>query len=130
MPSRVWSHLCDYAAIDGSGKPMIIGEFDRIFAENLPVSHPIFFVIVKWEGTSQETFTRKIRITGTNRETIVESPLQTVVIQSGELSQGQHIAIDAFMMTAFKKYGEYSVELILDNIPVHILPLHISQLNR
>ena len=42
--------------------------------------------------------------------------------------EGSHITINAFMIAEFKKFGEYSVELILNDIPVHILPLTVSQI--
>ena len=42
MPSRVWSHLCDYATIDASGKATIVGEFDNIYVPGLPIQYPLF----------------------------------------------------------------------------------------
>jgi hypothetical protein len=127
MPSRVWSHICDYAAIDANGKAMIIGEFSGINAKSAPVQHPLFFVVIKWAGVDQETFIHRVRITDPNRNTIVESPPENVTIRGGEKGEGGHISIHAFMMTVFKKFGEYSVEILLDDLPVHIMPLFIRQ---
>ena len=127
MPSRVWSHICDYAAIDANGKAMIIGEFDRINAQSAPVQHLLFFVVIKWAGVDQETFTHRVRITDPNRNTVVEGQPHIVTIRGGEKGEGNHVSVEGFMMTVFKEFGEYSVEILLDDLPVHILPLYISQ---
>jgi len=127
MPSRVWSHLCDYAAIDGSGKPMIIGDFDNINVPNLPIQLPLFFVISKWVGYGGETFTHHIRIISPSGREISSSSQTNITIQPGPNDDGNHLNLDSFMMLQFDEFGEYVIEIVLDGNTVHILPLMVNQ---
>jgi hypothetical protein len=127
MPSRVWSHLCDYAAIDGSGKPLIIGDFDNINAPNLPIQLPLFFVISKWVGYGGETFTHQIRIISPSGREISSSTQVDITIQPGPNDDGNHLNLDSFMMLQFDEFGEYVIEIVLDGNTVHILPLMVNQ---
>ena len=110
MPSRVWSHLCDYAAIDARGKPTIIGEFDRVFSPSSPVLYPLFFVITKWSGSENETFTEQVKIVSPNKSQIAVGPLNTVTITRATEGIGNHVTVGMFMMVEFPKFGEYSIE--------------------
>lgn len=128
MPSRVWSHLCDYATIDASGKPTIIGEFDNINVLGLPAEHPLFFVISKWNGYSGETFTHRVRVISPSGQEIAGSRETSVVIQGPPNGEGNHINVDSFMMFPLQEFGEYAIEIILNGNPVHILPLRVNQI--
>ena len=128
MPARIWSHLCDYATIDGSGKPTIIGDFDNIHAPSLPIQMPIFFVISKWNGYEGETFSHSIRVISPSRLEVAGSPPVEVTVQAGPKGDGNHISLDSFMMLQFDEYGEYAIEILLDGNPVHILPLNVNQI--
>ena len=128
MPSRVWSHLCDYATIDGSGKPMIIGDFDNINVPNLPIQLPLFFVISKWVGYGGETFTHYIRIISPSGREISSSSPVNVTIQPGPNDDGNYLDLDSFMMLQFDEFGEYVIEIVLDGNTVHILPLVVNQI--
>lgn len=127
MPSRVWSHLCDYATIDASGKPTIIGDFDNINVPNLPIQFPLFFVVSKWNGYGGENFTHRIRIVSPGGQEISSSSEVNVAIQAGTNGDGNHINLDSFMMLQLHEFGEYAVEIVLNGEPVHILPLNVNQ---
>jgi hypothetical protein len=127
MPVRVWSHICDYAAIDASGKPTIVGEFDRIYAPAFPMRHPFFFVISKWSGSIGETFTHRVRVSSPNRQVLAESAETTITMRGEGESDSNHIAVDAFMMLEFPKSGEYSIDILINKLPVHVLRLAVSQ---
>ena len=128
MPSRVWSHLCDYAAIDGNGKPMIIGDFDNINVPNQPIQLPLYFVISKWVGYGGETFTHYIRIISPSGREISSSSPVNVTIQPGPNDDGNYLDLDSFMMLQFDEFGEYVIEIVLDGNTVHILPLVVNQI--
>ncbi len=127
MPSRVWSHLCDYAAIDASGKATIVGEFDNINVPNLPIQYPLFFVISKWNGYSEESFTHSVRVTSPSGQEIAASPETNVTIRGAANGEGNHINADSFMMLPFQEFGEYAIEIMLNGNPVHILRLNVNQ---
>lgn len=129
MPVRIWTHLCDYANIDANGKASIIGEFDRIFAQTMPVGHPIFFVISKWNGLGNETFNHRVRILSPSGREIAASQENHVTIPVTNNGEGNHITADAFLMIGFPEFGEYAVEILLNGNPVHILPLNITPMS-
>ena len=115
MPTRVWSHLCDYATVDASGKPLIIGEFDRINVRtNLPLRWPLLFVTSKWNGHTGEQFTYRVRITTPGGEELALGPEENVTI-GGEHGEGNHVSVGSFMMLEFGEFGEYLIELFVDN---------------
>lgn len=126
MPSRVWSHLCDYATIDGSGKPTILGDFDNINVPGLPIQFPLFFVISKWNGYSGESFTHRVRVIAPSGQEIATSSEVNISIQATANQEGNHINVDSFMMLRFYEFGEYAIEIMLDGNPVHILPLNVN----
>lgn len=128
MPSRVWSHLCDYATIDASGKPTIVGDFDRINARSLPIQFPLFFVISKWNGYSGEFFTHRVRVVSPSGQEVAGTEEVNVTIQSAGNGDGNHVNIDSFMMLHLQEFGEYAIEILLNGNPVHILPLTVDQI--
>src|SRR6185369_11668578 len=121
MPSRVWSHLCDYATVDSSGKPSIIGEFDHIFAQNLPSQHPLFFVISKWNGNNHEMFSHEVKLTSPSGREIARSARSHIIIAGTDNGDGNQITLDSFMMILIDEFGEYAIEIMIDENPVHIL---------
>lgn len=125
MPSRVWSHICDYAAIDANGKAMIVGEFDHIFTQSVPLKYPILYVSTKWNGNDKETFTHAVRITSPSSKQISMSKPVQITIRGNVQGMGNHINIDAFMLVDFPEFGEYAIEILLDGNPIHIMPLTI-----
>lgn len=127
MPSRVWSHLCDYATVDAGGKATIIGEFDRIFAPNVPIQHPLFFVISKWAGNDNESFSYQIRVISPSRKEVLKGPRSIIIVKGNGNSYGNHINIDSFMMINIEEFGEYAIEIIVNENPVHILPLVVAK---
>ncbi len=125
MPIRVWTHLCDYATVDVNGKASILGEFDRIFSQAVPANHPFFFVISKWNGMINESFSHQVIITSPTRQEIAVGSENRVVLRDTNNGGSNHITVDGFLMTNFPEYGEYAIEILLNGNPVHILPLHL-----
>ena len=128
MPSRVWSHLCDYATIDASGKPTIIGDFDRINARSLPIQFPLFFVISKWAGYGGEYFTHRVRVMAPSGQQVAVTEEVGVTIRAIGEDDGNHVNIDSFMMIQLLEFGEYAIEILLDDNLVHILRLTVDQI--
>ena len=127
MPSRVWSHICDYATIDANNKASIMGEFDIVFSPSLPIQYPFFFVVSKWTGYTGEQFTLGVRITSPSRRIITNSGEVNIVIQGSAQGEGNHISVNAFLIVEFQEFGEHSVEFVLNGNAVHFLPLRIIQ---
>jgi hypothetical protein len=129
MPSRVWSHLCDYATIDANGKPTIVGDFDRINANSVPIQFPLFFVISKWNGYSGEYFTHRVRVVSPSGQEISSTEEVNVMIQAMGSGDGNHVNIDSFMMMQLHEFGEYAIEILLNGDPVHILALMVDEIH-
>ncbi len=128
MPSRVFSHLCDYATIDASGKPTIVGDFDRINARSLPIQFPLFFVISKWNGYGGEQFTNRVRVVSPSGQQLAITQEFNIPIRDMGGNDGNHVNIDSFMMLQLQEFGEYAIEILLNGNPVHILPLTVDQI--
>lgn len=59
MVNLEWALCCDYAFQDKDNKPCMIGLFDRIWANEFPVTHSIFFVVSRWTGEPEETLRKR-----------------------------------------------------------------------
>src|SRR5688572_26320152 len=121
MPDVEWSLTCDYCVLDQAGKLSIIGIFERIMAESVPVLHPVLFVITRWRNPGGETFKAQTRIwtpteqllVGTNPAQVPPSPL------------GQHVTIDQFRGLVLEREGQYLVELLADGETARYYPLEV-----
>ncbi len=128
MASRVWSHLCDYASTDTNGKASIIGEFDRVFARQVPFTYPFFYVSAKWEGNDGEQITLGVRITAPSKKVVGEVTTSPITIKSMDGGIGAHINNNSFIGFPFTEFGEYAIELLLNGNVVHIMSLTAVQL--
>jgi len=130
MPSRVWSHVCNYATQGRGGMVSIIEEFDTIGFPSMPAHYPFFQVASKWEGSEDESFVYGVRVTTPHRAVLYEVPGQAVTIRKHvAFAQPASFLVSGFAGALFPEFGEYAVELLIDNLPVHILPLYILQIH-
>jgi len=127
MPTRIWSHLCEYATVDMNGRASIFGEFNKIFVQNIPAKHPIFFVITKWGGYPNEEFTHQTKFISPSGKVLVATREIKTKIRESVNSEGFHIIIDSFVMVDIPEYGEYAIDIIVNGTPTYIMPLIIAQ---
>lgn len=126
MPTRVWAHLCEFATTIG-GRAFIIGESDTIAIGEVPSTLPLLHTIAKWNGHSGEQFHLRIRITAPSGKQLIFSPALRITIPLTPKGEGNHVNTVAITNMELPEFGEYSIEFVVDNNPVYVLPLYLVQ---
>jgi hypothetical protein len=121
MPDVEWSLTCDYCLLDQAGKLSIIGIFERIVTQSVPVMHPALFVVTRWRNPSGEAFTAQTR---------VWTPTEQLLVSTGPTHvppnpAGQHVTIDQFRGVVFEREGQYLVELLSADETARYYPLQV-----
>lgn len=62
MADCEWAILCDYTFRDQAGKVCVIGIFDRMYALNVPATHPQAAIVLRFVGDAHEKLTFKLEI--------------------------------------------------------------------
>ena len=120
--------LCDYAQEMGSGKIVIIGTFDTIFAQKMPSKHPTCSIVTRIRFTSTEVGRHNFQVAILDSEgsDIVPSFHAEFDVQ---IASGIESSLANFVMgiggLEFKKYGTYSITLMLDGTRAKSLPLYV-----
>lgn len=122
--------LCD-AATDSNGKLNVLGAFDTLFAKEVPVQHPFCSIALRARFSKFEEGNHKVKI-----EFIDEDGRPAMPPIDGNLNV--KIADPLFSSVVnlifnlqrikFDKFGEFSINLGIDDKQVAQLPLHIKPL--
>lgn len=121
MPDVEWSLICDYCILDQTGKLSVLGIFERIVAESVPVLHPALFIVTRWRNPSGESFVAQTRIwTPTEQLLVSTGPTQVPANPTG-----QHLTIDQFRALMLEREGQYLVELVAQDETARYYPLEV-----
>jgi hypothetical protein len=123
--------LSDFAA-DYSGKLSIVGVFDTIYARQLPAVHPQCSVAAKLRFDSDEEGQRKLRLAVADDDgklilPPMEIPIQ-VKISPGTQTQTIQVVANISGLK-IEAYGEYSIDLALDDRHEASIPLFARKMN-
>lgn len=124
MPSIRYAHVCEYARIDQSGTVSIIGIFDTIHVENVPVSFPFLHVVTCLSGQRGENFKFLTRIAAPDGPIIQSAPPVSISFQQDDENTSQ---INGYLGLSFPVLGIYSVEFLIDTITVHTIPFRVMK---
>jgi hypothetical protein len=121
--------LADYANVTGEGKLNILGIFDRITVQQLPVVHPQMHLILRLEAHSTErnrTHNIEIRLHDPDGETVFEVkgdmvPQGTSVLST---STNQILTLNNLQL---EKTGGYNFVVFVDNDLKAEVPLGVEQ---
>lgn len=121
--------LADYANVTGEGKLNILGIFDRITVQQLPVVHPQMHLILRLEAHSTErhrTHNIEIRLHDPDGETVFEVkgdmvPQGTSVLSS---STNQILTLNNLQL---EKVGGYNFVVFVDNDLKAEIPLGVEK---
>jgi hypothetical protein len=121
--------LCD-AATDQQGKLNVLGAFDNIFAEKMPVRYPACSIATrirfdKSEGSSHSVKMQIIDIDGNKLGPKLEGPL-SVKTPPGRNSSVANLILN-IQGLELGQYGEYQIDLLIDNEIRASLPLRVSE---
>ena len=121
MPEVEWSLVCDYCLIDQTGKLSMLGIFERIAAESLPVLHPLLFVVTRWRSVAQESFVAETRIWTPTEQLLVSTGATQVPANPG----GQNLTINQFRGLVLEREGQYLIELLAEGETARYYPLQV-----
>lgn len=123
--------LCDAATTDAGGKLNILGSFDRLMAKEAPVTHPQCALAIKLRFERLEEGQRRIRISFVDSDgTSIMPTLDTnarVQFPSGESTVTTCLVL-VLQQLKLPKFGEYSIDLAVDERHEASIPLFVGQI--
>jgi hypothetical protein len=124
IPDLQSSILCDDVRQERNGKFILIGLFDAIAAQRLPVKYPRLFMVTRWcsgEGEFQQ------------RTRILKPDFSTVLVEGKPIpvrlptSEATATNVEVFMNVAFEEAGTHWVEITLDGDLKIRYPLRVGK---
>ncbi|MEI8206529.1 MAG: hypothetical protein WCG03_06595 [Kiritimatiellales bacterium] len=127
LPDLQSSLICDDVRQERNGKFMLIGLFDAIHAERLPVAFAKMCIVTRW-CSGEGTFTQRSRIMHPDQKNVLaESKDVQVHLSSPETAA---TSIELFININFPTEGTYWVELLLDGDLKIRYPLRVNRIER
>lgn len=117
----VYTLLCDDVRIEMGNKISLMGIFQNIMVERLPVSLIKFAVLNHWRG--EGNYQTEVRILTPNRDGMIVSSQMTPV----ELSAGGYTDnVSFFVNVVFPTAGTYWVQTLADSNVMEEFPLIVA----
>jgi hypothetical protein len=117
----VYTLLCDDVRLEVGNKISLMGVFQNIMVENLPVSLIKFAVVNHWRGEGH--YQTEIRILSPDKNQLIVTSQPTPV----ELMQGGFTDnVSFFVNVIFNEAGTYWVQTLADDMLLEELPLVIT----
>jgi len=117
----VYTLLCDDVRIEMGNKISLMGIFQNIMVERLPVSLIKFAVLNHWRG--EGSYQTEVRILTPNRDDLIVSSQMTPV----ELSVGGYTDnVSFFVNVVFPTAGTYWVQTLADSNVMEEFPLIVA----
>jgi hypothetical protein len=112
IPDLQSSILCDDVRQERNGKFILIGLFDAIAAQRMPVRYPRLFMVTRW-CSGEGDFKQRTRILKPDMSTVlVEGKPIPVRLPGAEATATN---VEVFMNVAFEEEGTHWVEVALDD---------------
>ena len=122
--------LCDAATADSGGKLNILGSFDRLNANSIPVTHPLCALAIKMRFERLEEGQKRISISFVDSDGKAVMPTldagSQVMFPPGESSVTACIVLQIQQMK-LPNFGEYSIDLAVDGRHEASIPLFVKQ---
>ena len=124
--------LADHASITREGKLNVLGIFDVINAPTLPMSLPLFFVVVSYEASAAEfdsTKRTEIVLCDEDGNRLLRLPQELKVTRpqiSGTMVTTNQIA--GIVGCKFSKTGNYQFDILVNGDSKKTIPLRVNQL--
>ena len=122
--------LCDAATTDAGGKLNILGSFDRLMAKEAPVTHPQCALAIKLRFERLEEGQKRIRIAFVDSDGASVMPTLDTTTQvqfQPDDSTASASLILVLQQLRLPKFGEYSIDLAVDDRHEASIPLLVSQ---
>ena len=122
--------LCDFASADASGKMNLIGVFDSIQAEELPMTQSLLAIAGKVSFAPSEAGSKKftIRISdpdGKPLMPLIEAEADITLLPGESSANAQMILLVSQMR--LQSFGSYSIEMAIENAPIALTVLTVRK---
>jgi hypothetical protein len=121
--------LCD-AATDQQGKLNVLGAFDTLFAKQMPVTHPACAVAmrVRFEKIENGNHPVRIHVIDEDGKSIGPNLQANVNVNIGDDadSTATNLILN-IQRLKFEDYGQYRIDLAIDNQIKGSLPLYVRE---
>lgn len=120
----VYTLLCDDVRLEAGNKISLMGVFQNIMVEKLPVSLIKFAVVNHWRGEGEHQ--TEVRILSPDKHNLVVTSQPTQL----ELSTGGFTDnVSFFVNVVFQKSGTYWVQTLADSVLLEEFPLIVTDTN-
>lgn len=127
IPDLQSSLICDDVRQERNGKFMLIGLFDAIHAETLPMTFTRICLVNRW-CSGEGVFTQRSRIIHPDQQTVLTAGKDVQVnLPSPEAAA---TSVEVFLNVTFPTVGTYWVEILLEGDLKIRYPLRVNQLER
>ncbi|MDY6836102.1 MAG: hypothetical protein SVY53_15020 [Chloroflexota bacterium] len=122
--------LCD-AAADYHGKMSLLGTFDTIRTKKMPAIHPQCAIALRlrFSWLEQGDHAISIKLVDEDGKQIIPSLNANAKVRFSETMQGSiatNMILNLYRLK-FEHYGEYSIDLIIDENEEAFLPLYVKE---
>lgn len=121
--------LCD-AAVDYSGKLSLLGAFDGIFATDFPVHHPQCAIALRLRVSRSEEGKHHLVLNFIDADGKPVMPSVNANFEVRVPQARESIAVNLVLnihQLKFESFGEYAIDLAIDNQQAASLPLLVVQ---
>jgi hypothetical protein len=120
--------LCDAATVDAGGKLNILGSFDRLNANQVPVVHPQCSLAIKLRFERLEEGKKRLRIAFVDSDGAPVMPTidaaTEVKFQGNDSTATVSLALN-IQQLKIPKFGDYSIDLAVDDRHEASIPLSV-----
>ena len=121
--------LCD-AATEQQGKLNVLGAFDTIYSKQLPVIHPACAIALRIRFEISEEGSHPVKILLIDEDAKPAGPKLegniNVKVREGMDSMIANLVLN-IQRLKFEKYGQYRIDLIIDNQKITDLPFTVRE---
>jgi hypothetical protein len=122
--------LCD-AATEQQGKLNVLGSFVNIWAKKVPTTHPACTIVarIRFEKVEEGSHPIKFYIIDEDGKSIGPNPQGNINVSIGDDVDSSAVNIILnIQRLKFEKYGQYRIDLAIDNQIKGSLPLHVREI--
>jgi hypothetical protein len=123
IPDLQSAILCDDVRQERNGKFILIGLFDAIVIQGLPVRYPRLFMVTRWCSGEGEFKQRSRILRPDQATTLVEGQNIPVRLPNPESTATN---VEVFLNVEFQQEGTHWVEVLLDNDLKIRYPLRVA----
>ena len=117
----LYTLMCDDVRVEIGNKISLMGIFQNIMVEQMPVSLIKFAIVNHWVGDG--SYTTEVRVLYPDRQNVVVTSQQTAI----DLSPGGFTDnVSFFVNVVFPNTGTYWVQTLADEVVVEEIPLVVA----